>query len=211
MKAFKVAMAVMRSLEQEFTCHGTLPVKAAFYAERSLVVRSFGECIEVADPDRILNSYVKTTGLSSIEWNDKAFEVLGRRNDGRLKLRLILDDDDLFPNHIFWVEECKVTILSKRELLPFLRDYVKIGTEMFKVKAYAHMAHPFFVRVSTAEGQIGQVSERSTGYDLVKAFKVAMMVMQTLEQEFTFHGTLPVKKKFFAERSLVVKLFAHGE
>ena len=171
------------------------------------------ECID--PPERFLNSYVKTTGLSSIEWNNKAFEVLGRRNDGRLKLRLILDDDDdLHPNHIIWVEECKVTSLSKRQLLPFLCDVVIIGTEMFKVKAYAQMGQSgqmFLVRVSTAEGQIGQVSDRSTGDDLVKAFKVAMTVMQNLEQEFTFHGTLPVKAAFKAERSLVVKLFAHGE
>ena len=106
------------------------------------------------------------------------------------------------------IRDSNVTILNKHELVPFLRDIVTIGNEMFQVRA-AHAsqeAHPCRVLVSTAAGLFGMVSERSTGDDIVEAFRLAMLVMRNLEQEYYFHWTLPVKAAFYAERNLVVDL-----
>lgn len=132
---------------------------------------------EEIEVETLLYKYVETHSLSDNEMNGKYWFVEEERGDGRVRINAIPPAE---PNS-FWASPDKLKEVTKKQLIASLVDSMDIDGVHYSIKAKTQGCRACLVLVTTSTGQFGQVSEVTTGDDIVQAFQMAMSVMRALE------------------------------
>jgi len=147
-------------------------------------------------PDAFLGKHVVTNGLAAETFNDKLFTAIEVRDDGRILL------DPLCPRigqRKLWVCEDKIQVVTNDELVPKLREVIVLDGIDLTVKSVTQGSRPFIVTIKNPDGaQLGQVSQKSVGDDIGKAFKVACDTMFRIKGEGVGFDNYPRLKQRFA-------------
>jgi hypothetical protein len=130
-----------------------------------------------------LNKYVRTCGLKRLaSLNDKIFLVQEKRDDGRLRIRGILKATPLEV----YAKPDNVELVDNKTICRYLSEIVSIRGTNFAVKAQTQGDRPCIVTLKPAElhgRQMGMLSCRSTGDDIVKAFTVVVDITNMIKLE----------------------------
>jgi hypothetical protein len=130
-----------------------------------------------------LNKYVRTCGLKKLaSLNDKIFLVQEKRDDGRLRIRGILKATPLEV----YAKPDNVELVDNKTICRYLSEIVSIRGTNFAVKAQTQGDRPCIVTLKPAElhgRQMGMLSCRSTGDDIVKAFTVVVDITNMIKLE----------------------------
>ena len=134
---------------------------------------------EVIEVETLLYKYVESHSMTMDEMNGKYWFVEEERDDGRVRINSIPPADPCS----FWASPGKLKELTKKELMASLVDSMDIDGVHYSIKAKTQGDRACLVIVTTSSGQFGQVSEVTTGGDIVQAFQMALAVMRALAVE----------------------------
>ena len=151
---------------------------------------------EVGNEDALVGKYVMTHGLLTSAANGHVFEVNGRREDGRFLIANLLNGPT------YWVKESNLKVMTARELYPFLKRVVKIGSVNYSIRAAPRSTHTLAILVKIGEKQLGQVVAQGEGTaDLARAFSLAESIMASLYDAYEEDGKEVTKKAFYEKRA----------